>query len=96
MQINKTIAPRRSEQIRTMTEASLQSLEQQDLIFSSYFDALHKEDYKIQEDMDDPIAFKASGDPDSMYYYQAMRAPDKGHFINAMIKEVEDHVQRKH
>ena len=46
--------------------------------------------------MDDPIAFKASGDPDSMHYHQAMRAPDKGHFINAMIKEVEDHVQRKH
>ena len=46
--------------------------------------------------MDDTIAFKASGDPDSMHYHQAMRAPDKGHFINAMIKEVEDHVQRKH
>ena len=57
---------------------------------------MHEEDYKIQEDIDNPIAFKASGDPDLIYIHQAMRAPDRRHFISAMIKEVEDHVQRKH
>ena len=95
-QIDDAVAPRRSGRTRKMTEAGIQNQEQKDLAFSAYFDAFHEEDYKIQEDMDDPIAFKASADPDTMCYHQAMRAPDKGHFVTAMIKEVEDHVQRKH
>ena len=46
--------------------------------------------------MDNSIAFKASGDLDTMHYHQAMRVPDQEQFMNAMIKEVEDHVKRKH
>ncbi len=37
-----------------------------------------------------PIAYKASTDPDTMYMHQAMMEPDKGEFIKAMQKEVED------
>ena len=47
---------------------------------------MHEEGYALQDDMDDPIAFKATGDPDTMCYYQAMRAPDKKQFVGAMIK----------
>ena len=46
--------------------------------------------------MDNPIAFKATGDLDTLHYYQAMRALDKQHFIDTMTKEVEDYASRKH
>jgi hypothetical protein len=32
---------------------------------STYYDALHKDDYKLQDNMMDPIAFKANSDPDT-------------------------------
>jgi len=35
------------------------------------------------------IALAASADPDTMYYHQAMKQPDREEFIKAMIKEVE-------
>ena len=45
-----------------------------------YFDALHQDDYKIQEAMVDPISFlatsKKGGDPDKIYYHRAMVAPE--------------------
>jgi uncharacterized protein YihD (DUF1040 family) len=37
------------------------------------------------------MAFKASTDPDTMYYHQAMREPDKDKFQEAIKKECEDH-----
>jgi hypothetical protein len=43
----------------------------------SYYDVLHEDDYRIQDDMKDPVAFISSTDEDTMYYDQAMRAPDK-------------------
>jgi len=33
------------------------------------------------------MAFKASTDPDTMYYHQAMREPDKDKFQEAIKKE---------
>ena len=38
----------------------------------------------------DPIAFKATGDPDTMYFHQAMKEPDKDEFLKAIVKEVND------
>ncbi len=37
------------------------------------------------------MTFKASTDPDTMYYHQAMREPDKEKFQEAIKKECEDH-----
>ena len=37
------------------------------------------------------ISFKANADPDTMYYHEAMRAPDAKQFREAMQKEVDDH-----
>ena len=37
------------------------------------------------------VSMKASTDPDTMYYHQAMREPDKEMFKEAIRKECEDH-----
>ena len=43
-----------------------------------YYDALHQDDYNIQDSMSDPIAFMGKkGHSDTLYYHQAMAAPDK-------------------
>jgi hypothetical protein len=42
------------------------------------------------------ISFKANADPDTMYYHEAMRAPDAKQFREAMQKEVDDHTSRGH
>ena len=64
------------------------------------FEALQEDDYReidVTEELDEPlIAFKASNDPDTMYYDQAMREPDAQSFKEAMVKEVQDHTNRKH
>ena len=40
---------------------------------------------------DDPIqAYAASADPDTLYYHEAMKAPDKKQFQVAMEKEIND------
>ncbi len=41
-----------------------------------------------------PLASKASTDPDSMYYHQAMKEPDKKKFEEAMDRELEDHLKK--
>ena len=61
-----------------------------------YYDALYREDYKIQDEMTNPISFSASSDPDTMYYHQAMKEPDRQEFIKAMAKEFNDHCDRGH
>ena len=48
------------------------------IIDEAYYDALHQDEYNIQNEMDDSIAFLVStqhhqGDKDTMYYHQAMR-----------------------
>ena len=42
-----------------------------------YYEALHEEDCKIQELLADPIAFSAAEEKYMMYYYQAIKCPDK-------------------
>jgi hypothetical protein len=47
--------------------------------------------------MSDPIAFLSHhSDPDTMYFHEAIRQPDREEFIKAMIKEINDHIKRKH
>ena len=43
---------------------------------------------------DDPIlAYAASTDPDTMYYHEAMREPDRAKFIKAMGEEIEGQIK---
>ena len=36
-----------------------------------YYEAMHKDDYKIHDEMEDPLAYLASSDLDTMYFDQA-------------------------
>ena len=47
--------------------------------------------YAIQKGLDDPIAFAASCNPDILYWDQAMKAPDKDKFIEAVGIELDGH-----
>ncbi len=54
---------------------------------------LSPEDYEEDESWIEQqlLAFKASTDPDTMYYHQAMKEPDKEQFLTAIDKECEAH-----
>jgi hypothetical protein len=41
------------------------------------------------------VALAASTDPDTMYYHQAMKEPDKDKFLKAMLEEVEGQLKNK-
>ncbi|MEM7283838.1 MAG: reverse transcriptase domain-containing protein, partial [Pseudomonadota bacterium] len=42
------------------------------------------------------FAFSTTSDPDTMNLDEAMKQPDRDKFIEAMYKELNDHIQRKH
>ena len=45
--------------------------------------------------LEEPIqAYAASADPDTMYLHEALRQPDRHKFIEAMQKEVKDHIDK--
>lgn len=72
-----------------------------DIDDNEFYDALHEEELGHQREMDDPIAYLAAttgkkGDKDTMYYHQAMAAPERNEFIKAMRKEFADHTERDH
>ena len=54
------------------------------------------QDYEIQEELQDPLTFVATLNPDTMYYHEALRAPDQTQFLEVMKKEVSNHEARKH
>ena len=52
---------------------------------------------EVLDYLDDPIsAMKATSDPDTMYHHEAMREEDAQQFKEAMVKEVNDHTNRRH
>ena len=54
-------------------------LKEQDLItHSTWHDVLYEEHFEIQDVMHNPIAFKATNDPDTMCYHEDMREFDRG------------------
>ena len=64
--------------------------------YEKYYDALHEEDFKLQDDMQNPISFVATSNKDTMYWHQAMKQHDAEEFRKAAIKEFDDHCERKH
>ena len=44
----------------------------------------------------DPIAMLTTTNRNTMYYHQAMNQDDAPQFVNAIISEINDHIQRKH
>ncbi|KAI2509498.1 hypothetical protein MHU86_4875 [Fragilaria crotonensis] len=57
------------------------------------FEAI-KEWMDIEGEQHPMLAFAASADPDTMYYHEAMREPDRAEFIKAMEKEVKSHTAK--
>ena len=55
-----------------------------------------KDQYDIQSEMSNPIAFSAKSDPDTMYLDEALKQPDRKKFIQAMVDEVESHTSLGH
>ena len=47
--------------------------------------------YKIQKSLENPFAFAASDNPDILYWDQAMNAPDKAQFVEAVGTELDGH-----
>ena len=98
--VNATAVSNRTGRVRKLTRRFRESIQQGQMRYSgytaTYYEPLHEEDFKLQDDMKDPIGFKASTDPDTMYYHQAMKAPDKEQFISAIVKEINDHITNNH
>jgi hypothetical protein len=59
-------------------------------------DLFHDQHLELQERMRNPIAFHAKIIGDIMYFQQALQQPDVEHFIKAVIKEVNSHVDNDH
>ena len=94
-----TATPRRSSRPRTMTNRMKESLEQARGNFAyalTLYDQMHEFNYKDQFLRDLPISYLAKTDQDIMYFHQAIKELDRDKFIQAVIKEVNDHIVRKH
>eukprot|EP00957_Ditylum_brightwellii_P062314 4728441-Ditylum_brightwellii.AAC.1 len=79
----------------------MESMEQEDVQFNiayidQYYEAMHESDYLMQELLQDPIAFKASSNPGTLYYHQAMVAPERDEFRAAIATEVNGHINNNH
>jgi hypothetical protein len=59
-------------------------------------DLFHDYHLNLQERMQNSIAFHAEMMGDIMYYDQALQQPDVKQFANAIVKEVNGHVNNKH
>ena len=55
-----------------------------------------QEQLEPMTDLADPVALLSTTNKDTMYYHQAMQQDDAPEFVNAMINEINDHVNRKH
>jgi hypothetical protein len=59
-------------------------------------DLFHNQHLDLQERMRNPIAFHAEMMGDIMYYHQALQQPDAQQFANAIVEEVNGHIENKH
>ena len=60
-----------------------------------YYEVMHTLDYTNNTQMEN-ITYLAKTDKDTMYLHQALKEPDRDNFIQAVIKEMNDHISCKH
>jgi hypothetical protein len=60
------------------------------------WEVFHDGGYNIQDNMEDPIAFAASTNPNIMHVDETMRAQDSAQFLKAMAEEVQAHTENDH
>ena len=87
---------RLQESIEAGTYDVFESLQAEAMDPNKYYDALHQDDYKLQDDLKEPLSFLSKTQNDTMYFHQAMKEPDREEFVKAMVKEYNDHTDRKH
>eukprot|EP00957_Ditylum_brightwellii_P171907 13087884-Ditylum_brightwellii.AAC.2 len=88
---------RRSSRLRKMLLEANESLQTQDVVLSVEFynDQMILEQNNTQA-MEDPIAYAAKNDSDTIYFHQAMKELDREQFIKAVSTEINGHCERKH
>ncbi len=60
------------------------------------YDHLHNSHLNLQDPMHHPIAFITEMMGGVMYLHQALRQPDSKEFVEAVVKEVNGHVDNNH
>ena len=50
---------------------------------------------ELETNVTNPTEYLATMNKDTMYFDQAIRKPDAHHFVDTIIKEINDHIQRK-
>ena len=58
-------------------------------------DQAHREHLSLQDQMCHPVAFLAEMCGDVMYFAQAIRQPDGQQFAEAIVKQINGHVDNK-
>jgi hypothetical protein len=107
-----TAGTSRSRRICTMSRKTTESTSQRDFFGTSGMhymanlsttafdetpeDLFHDYHLDLQERMQNPVAFHAEMMGDIMYYDQALQQLDAKQFANAIVKEVNGHVDNKH
>jgi hypothetical protein len=88
---------RRSSRVRTPTRGMLESVAQENISLPISLQIMKAE--RSDENFLDyvhPILLAASSDPDTMYWDQALKQPDKQQFIDAALKEISTHQEQGH
>ena len=99
------VALRRSSRVRRPTRRLLESQDarqsfssgsfrSQTIAFFAYYECLHQEDYRIQDELKHSLCYQV--DKDVLHYGHTTKTKDKSHFQRAMRKEFTDHEVRKH
>eukprot|EP00957_Ditylum_brightwellii_P179239 13654855-Ditylum_brightwellii.AAC.1 len=67
----------------------MESYQTKDVVLTAeYYQAQEIMENVIEMEMDDPIAFVAKHDPDTMYFHQVIKQPDAPQFVEAIVKEI--------
>jgi hypothetical protein len=97
--VNDDAIQTKSGRVSRPTERMLESIQQQmDGVVSLFveWEVYHDDSCTIQTEMENPMAFAASSNPDVMYLDQAMKEPDRDKFEEAMLQEVQSHTDNGH
>ena len=57
---------------------------------------MYQDEYNIQDDIQDPLAYLYRSDLDTIHFDQSMKELDRKEFINSAIRGVNRHCEMKH
>jgi hypothetical protein len=101
------VGSRRSSRDRWPTKRIIELVHQEGLAFAAesnyvheedaeerYYDAMHEDEYRIQDEMTDPISFLAKNRR-GQHVLSSSDAPDRDEFVKAIVKEMNEHIVSK-